>query len=132
MTAEDYDPEETFGHPFRTEAERRKFEADKAIKEEDKPHPYCPWGPRISTHLKWLQPVIITSSSSSGSLTSPEKVQELGGLTSVPEVKSTTRATDGLSEPEEPKEADKMNYCDVTLGQIIRIAECTEGGDPVD
>lgn len=76
MMDEDY-LREISGPYLRTEAEIRKFEADKAIKEHDKPHPYCPWTSRNGTRKEFLHPIIITSSSGPGPFTSPEKVQRL-------------------------------------------------------
>ena len=71
-------------------------------------------------------PVIVTSSGSCP-FTSPEKIQEITGLSSIPELRSATRATsEECNEPQEPKDVDKVDYVKVNIQVLLRIDECTE------
>lgn len=116
-----------------TEAERRKFEADKALKEKSKPPPYSSWtleqwqAARKATSPPRQHPVIVTSSGSCP-FTSPEKIQEITGLSSISELRSATRATsEECKEPQEPEDVDKVDYVKVDIEVLLRIDKCTEG-----
>ncbi|KAK2872130.1 hypothetical protein FQN49_002540 [Arthroderma sp. PD_2] len=115
---------------------KRKVEAGKRLDEKSCP----PWGPRAWEAARKarcrarrngtlspgpLRPVIITNS---GPFTSPQKVQEVANLPSVPEVKWANIATYRVfDESQEPREKDKVQYCMLTLEQVAQIEEYSHG-----
>lgn len=118
-------------------ARMQKFEEDKAKKEKYKPHP--PWPPeawhaaRERAMLGVVEPerrfpVIITSST--GPFTTPEKLQEVADLPSVPEVKRTTM-TSLLEDEAKELEKEEVQYCDVNWEQLVRVYDYSEGEDVI-
>ncbi|KAK2753691.1 hypothetical protein FQN55_000054 [Onygenales sp. PD_40] len=117
------------------EAQRATIEAKKAQKSKARPNG-SPWAPgvweaageayRNGTYPKRLHPVIL---SSSGLFPSPREVQEIvGDLPSTSGVGWTTRATwFQREEPREPREEDRVRFCEVDRGQLHRIEQWTEG-----
>lgn len=112
----------------------KKFEEDKALKDKK---PLSPW-----TAEEWQAareyaksglpeearfPVIITSS---GPFTTPEKIQEVAGLSSVPEVKRTT-LTSVLEEEAKELDKEEVLYCDVNWKQLKRVRAYSEGKDVI-
>lgn len=118
-------------------ARMQKFEEDKAKKEKDKSHP--PWPPE-AWHAAREQamlgvpeaekrfPVIIASST--GPFTTPEKLQKVADLSSVPEVKQTI-LTSILEEKSKELEKKEVQYCDVNWKQLVRVYDYSEGEDVV-
>ncbi|EFE40277.1 hypothetical protein TRV_04971 [Trichophyton verrucosum HKI 0517] len=67
--------------------------------------------------------------SNAGPFTSPEKLQEILGLSTPPELKEATRAE--LTDDIHPKlkEGDIVQYCDVDLRYLDKVEEVSEGED---
>ncbi|KAF3479658.1 uncharacterized protein GIQ15_06634 [Arthroderma uncinatum] len=75
-----------------------------------------------------LYPIIINTT---GPLTSPQKIQELIGLSSPPEVKDTTMGRISELEHESQKEEYKVQYCMIDFEHLSLIEAQTEGEDVV-
>ena len=115
-----------FGQVNPTLGQRRKFEANKVLKEAHRPHPYAPsqWH-SYEARRTWklgerLHLVIITSpNAGSGPLTSSGKAHEATDLLLVPELKSATRATKSvLDEAEDPAEEGKLDYVERSTWKV--------------
>ncbi|KAK2823000.1 hypothetical protein FQN49_007571, partial [Arthroderma sp. PD_2] len=73
-----------------------------------------------------LYPIIIADS---GPFTSPQKVQEVLGLQASPEMRGTTRATFSEEQLADPREEDKVQYCEVDIDHLKMIEAYSEGED---
>lgn len=117
--------------------EKAKFEQDKARKD-PKPSPWSKetWQAAAAARAAGIvEPErrfpIITSST--GPLTTPQKLQEIAGLSSLPDVQWTTRAS--ILDPDEKveirdsdaKKPEKVQYCDVIRDQLQRVREYSDG-----
>lgn len=123
---------------------KAKFERDKALKEQSG-RPL--WSKEIwqaaaaADRAGVIQPerrfpVIITTSQ--GPFTTPQKLQEVAGLPSVPEVRETTRTS--IWDPDVEEEcrravckhpAERMRYCDVNWYQLLRVKQYSDGEEPL-
>lgn len=107
------------------------------IQKEQAPR-YLPWSaeqwhlasrPRAPEPEK-RYPVIINSST--GLLRTPQELQRLAGLPSLPHVLCTTKASssdkvEGASRDHDGTEPEMMQYCDVNWEQLLRVQERTKG-----
>jgi hypothetical protein len=75
-------------------------------------------------------PIIITSLT--GPFITLKKLQEVASLSSLPDVQWTTRASVFYSEGEEGSKSpdgekpEKVQYCDVSWEQLVRVKECSD------
>ncbi|KAF3896061.1 hypothetical protein GTR04_1151 [Trichophyton interdigitale] len=106
---------------------KAKFERDKAQKGDDN-WKVARWQAywedvRKGAVKRMVYLVLITKS---GPISSPEKLQEIAGLTSPPEVYKTVKMKDFDQEPPaEPREEEKVQYC--TVGNLRAIRAMTYG-----
>jgi hypothetical protein len=120
-------------------ARKEQFEKDKALKDK-KPTPWSreAWQAAAARNRAGVVkperrfPIIITSST--GPFTTPQKLQEVAGLSSLPEVQWTTKTSFFDSEEEGSKGPDsekpeKVQYCDVNWEQLVRVKEYSDGED---
>ena len=127
-------------HKFEEEkARKEKFEKDKALKDKKPSHwsreTWQAAAARDSAEIvkpEWRFPIIITSST--GPITTPQKLQEVAGLSSLPEVQWTTRTSLLDSGEEESRSSDgekpeKVQYCDVNWKQLVQVKEYSDGED---
>ncbi|EGD90967.1 hypothetical protein H112_01553 [Trichophyton rubrum D6] len=107
---------------------KAKFEQDKLLKEKSDTWKVARWQAywedvRKGTVKRMVYLVLITKS---GPITSPEKLQEIAGLTSPPEVYTTVKMKDfGQEPPAEPREEEKVQYC--TVGNLQAVKAATYG-----
>ena len=124
-------------------ARKEKFEKDKVLKDEKA----APWSreawQRGAAARDWVGavgpeprfPVIITNST--GPFTTPKKLQEVAGLSSLPDVQWTTTRTSVFdsegdaegSRGSDGKRPEKVQYCDVNWEQLVQVKECSDGED---
>lgn len=104
---------------------KSKFERDKVLKEKSDNWKVTRWQAywedvRKGTVKHYVCLVLITKS---GPITSPEKLQEIAGLPSLPEVYTTVKIRDSDEEPAaEPNEEEQVQYCTVEDLQAVKAA----------
>ena len=113
---------------------QKRFEEDKAKKEEYKrDHPPWPGKTWQAAEAAFLAgdfgpeprfPIIITKST--GPFTTPQKLQEVAGLSSLPEVKWTSMSSFLKSEVE-AKRQEKVQYCHVDWDELRRVEKYSNG-----
>lgn len=126
---------------------KANFERNKALKEASGKH-CSPWSKEawqaaaerfragvVEPERRF--PVIITSLG--GPFTSAQKLKEVAGLSSVPEVHWTTRSSiwdpeeeeaeeeEGGKGAEDKKPRERVQYCDVNWNQLLRVKEYSDG-----
>jgi hypothetical protein len=121
-------------------ARKAEFEEDKALKDK-KPSPWSreAWQAAAARNEAGIVrpeprfPIIIINSTE-GSSMSPEKLQDVAGLSSLPDVRWTTRTSvfdseeeGGSRGPDDGERPEKMQYCDVAREQLVRIKERSDG-----
>lgn len=121
-------------------AREENFEKVKALKDK-KPSPWSreAWEAAAARHRAGVVqpeprfPIIITCST--GPFTTPQKLQEAAGLSSLPDVQWTARTSVFDSEGEEGSKGpdgekpEKVQYCDVNWEQLIQVKEYSDGED---
>lgn len=116
---------------------KAKFEADKARKEKKS----APWSKEtwqaageafragvVEPERRF--PIIITSST--GPFPTPQKLQEVAGLQSLPDVQLMTMASwddSAGSRGTDSKKPEEVRYCEVNLDQLSRVKEYSDGKD---